>query len=248
MSRIPGCGPPSAWRQLHRGEVAVDADPETQLGPEGVEASDDAVDAEALLVPVVGGREEGAGASVGVELGDHPGRGPVGEGRRGPNLRGRHQPIGAPIPAHGEEPLGVRGSLEPAQPLLEEAPGDGAVGEFHLLGHGGEPAHLAGGDRDPRRQVSALGLDVDAPRSQHVVVADALNAGQTGGVVHQIAHRPRRGARGGSPVSLRRPQWRGQLCIGEPGPRLGIRSVHLSPPIAPAGCRAASSSGPVNRR
>ena len=39
---------------------------------EGVEASHDAVDAEALLVPVVGGREEGAGASVGVELGDHP--------------------------------------------------------------------------------------------------------------------------------------------------------------------------------
>ena len=44
---------------VHRGEVAVDPQPEAQLGPGRIEAPDDAVDAEALLVPVVGIREEG---------------------------------------------------------------------------------------------------------------------------------------------------------------------------------------------
>ena len=132
---------------VQRGGVAVDADPEPQLGPRGVKASRDAVDAEALLGPVVGGREEGAEASVGVELGDHPGGGPVGEGSRRPCLWGGHQPVGAPVPTHGEEPLGGRGGLEPAQPRREEAPRDGAVGEFHPHGHGSAPAHRAGDDR-----------------------------------------------------------------------------------------------------
>ena len=36
-----------------------------------VEASHDSVDSEALLVPIVGGGEEGPVASVGVELGHH---------------------------------------------------------------------------------------------------------------------------------------------------------------------------------
>ena len=148
---------------VQRGEVAVDADPQAQLGPVAVEASHDAVDAEALLVPVVGGREEGAGASVGVELGDHPSGGQVRESRCGPRLRGNHQPVAVPVPAHGEEPLGVRFVLEPAQPQLEELCRNRAVGELQLLGNGSEPANRAGGDQDPRRQVRALGLDVDAP-------------------------------------------------------------------------------------
>ena len=75
-------------RPLHRGEVAVDADPEAQLGPVVVEASGDAVDAKPLLVPVVGLREEGAGASVGVELGDHPCGRHIGQGRGRPNCGG----------------------------------------------------------------------------------------------------------------------------------------------------------------
>ena len=92
-----------------------------------------------------------------------PRRGPVGEGRSGPGLCGDHQPVGSPVPADCEEPLGVRGVLEPAHPLLEEARRDGAVGQRHLLVNGSEPAHLAGGHHYPRHQVSALGLDVDAP-------------------------------------------------------------------------------------
>ena len=76
------------------------------------------------------------------------------------------------------------------------------MGERHLLGHGSEPAHRAGGDQDPRRQMRALGLDVDTPRSQHVVVADALGSREAAGVVHQVAHRPRRWA-SGSHVSPR---------------------------------------------
>ena len=90
---------------------------------------------------------KGAEASVGVELGDHPGGGPVGEGSRRPCLWGGHQPVGVPVPTYGEEPLGGRGGLEPAQPRLEEVGRDGAVGERHLLGHGSEPAHRAGDDR-----------------------------------------------------------------------------------------------------
>ena len=33
-----------------------------------------------------------------------------------------------------------------------------------------------------------MGLDVDAPRPQHVVVADPLDAGQSAGVVDQMPH------------------------------------------------------------
>ena len=183
-----------------------------------------------------------------VELGDHPGRWLVRESRCGPGLWRDHQPVGAPVPAHGEEPLGVGRVLEPAQPHREEGCRDGAVGELHLLGHGSEPAHRAGGGQHPRRQVGAPGLDVDAPCPQHVVVADALGAGESGGVVDQVANRPRSGARGGSPVSLRRTPWRGQPYSGEPGPPPGIHPFHRSPPIVLAGCRGISSSGSLNRR
>ena len=127
---------------------------------------------------------------MGVELGDHPCGGLIRESRCGPGLRGDHQPVAVPVPAHGEEPLGVRGVLEPAQPQLEEACRDGAVGELHLLGHESESPHRTGGDGYPRRQVSALGLDVDAPRSQHVVVADAVDTRESAEVVDQVAHRP----------------------------------------------------------
>ena len=145
MSRTARVRAAEHLRPVQRGEVAVDPDPETQLRPGSVEASDDAVDAEALLVPVVGGREEGAGASVGVELGDHPGGGLIRESRCGPRLRGDHQPVAVPVPAHGEEPLGVRGVLEPAQPQLEQARRDGAMSELQLLGHGSEPPHRTPG-------------------------------------------------------------------------------------------------------
>ena len=67
---------------------------------------------------------------MGVELGDYPGWGHVGEGSRRPLLCGDHQPVGVPVPSHREEPLGVRGVLEPAQPQLEQACRDGAVGEM----------------------------------------------------------------------------------------------------------------------
>ena len=87
---------------------------------------------------------------MGVELGDHPCGGLIRESRRGPGLRGDHQPVGFSVPADCEEPLRVRVVPEPAQPQLEQWSRDGAVGELHLLGHGSEPAHRAGGDQDPR--------------------------------------------------------------------------------------------------
>ncbi len=180
---------------------------------------------------------------MGVELGDHPCGGLVRESRCGPRLRGDDQPVAVPVPAHGEEPLGLRGVLEPAQPHLEELRRDGTVRELHLLGHRSKPAHRAGGDQHPRRQVCALGLDVGAPRPQHVVVADPLDSGEAAGVVHQVAHRPRRGA-SGSHVSLRRPPSPGPPCTGEPGLQSGMQLFHPSPPIALAGCRDASSTGP----
>ena len=169
-------------RPLHRGEVAVDADPQAELRPVAVEASYDSVDAKSLLVTVVGLREEGTRGSVRVELGNHARRGLVGEGRGRPFLRGNNRQIGATVPLDGEEPLGVRIFLEPPQPDLEEPGRDGAVGKLHLLSHGSEPPHLAGGDERPRRQLRALGLDVDASRSENVIVAYPLNAGEPGGV------------------------------------------------------------------
>ena len=59
---------PEAWvwagehlGPLHRGEVAVDADPEAQLRlPVAVQASGDAVYSDPLLIPVVGGFEKKA--------------------------------------------------------------------------------------------------------------------------------------------------------------------------------------------
>ena len=180
---------------------------------------------------------------MGVELGDHPCGGLIRESRCGPGLWGHHQPVAVPVPAHGEEPLGVRGVLEPAQTQLEQACRDGAMSELQLLGHGSEPPHRTGGDRDPRRQVSALGLDVDAPRSQHVVVSDAVDTRESPGVVDQVAHRPRRPA-SGSHVSPRRPPSPGPPCTGEPGLQPGMQFVHRAPPIMRLGCRGASSSGP----
>ena len=159
-----------------------------------------------------------------------PGRRPVFEGRCGPGLRGDHQPVGVPVPAHGEEPLRVRRILEPAQPHLEEPCRDGTVGQLHLLGDVCQSPHRAGGDRDPRRQVGVLGLDVDAPRSENVVVADAVSAGQSAGVVDQVSHRPRSGA-SGSHVSPRRPPSRGPPYTGEQGLPAGysVCSIYLLP-------------------
>ena len=192
------------------------------------------------------GREEGAGGSVGVELGHHAGGGHVGQSRGRPGLRWDHQPVGVPVPAHGKQPLGVRGVLEPAQPHLEQARRDGAVGELQLLSHGSEAPHRAAGDGYPRRQMGALGLDVEAATAENVVVADSVDSRQAAGVVDEVAHRPRPGAsRSGSHVSPRRPPSPGPPCTGEPGPQPGMQFVHLSPPIARSGCRGASSSGPA---
>ena len=91
------------------------------------------------------------------------GRGLVGQGRTRPFLRRNHQPVGVPVPAHGEEPLGVRRGQHPAQAQLEDVGRNGAVGQFQLLGYVGQPPHLGGSDQNPRRQVCALGLDVEAP-------------------------------------------------------------------------------------
>ena len=129
---------------------------------------------------------------------------PVGEGRTRPCLRRNHQPVGVAVPAHGEEPLGVRRGLEPAQPQLEDAGRNRAVGQFQLLGDRGQAPHLGGSDGNPRRQVGALGLDVEAARAENVVVADPLASGETGGMVHQVAHRRDTGANS-SPVVLPRP-------------------------------------------
>ncbi len=79
--------------------MAIDPHPETQLRPEGVQPSRDPVNAEALLVPVVGGREEGAASTVRVELRYCTGRGLVGEGRGGPVLFRDDDPVGFPVPA-----------------------------------------------------------------------------------------------------------------------------------------------------
>ena len=160
MSRTPRVWAAEHLGPAQRGEVAVDADPQAQIRFRGVQASHDAVDAEALLVPVVGGREEGSGASVGVELGDHSGGGLIRESRGGACLWGDHQPVAVPVPTHRKEPLGVRGVLEPAQPQLEQARRDGSVEELQLPGHGCQPAHLAGCDQDPRHQVGAFRLNV----------------------------------------------------------------------------------------
>ncbi len=181
-------------RPFHRGEVSVDPDPEAQPRLRVIETSDDPVDAEPLLVPVVGGREEGAGASMRVELGDHPCGRHVGEGRGRPGLRRHHQPVGAPVPSNGEEPLGVRVVPEPAQTQLEQSCRDGAVGELHLVRNGSETPHRAGCDRHPSRQVCALGLDVEAAQTENVVVADPLDTGESAGVADQVAYRPRSGA------------------------------------------------------
>ena len=158
----------------------------------------------ALLVPVVGAREEGAGLSVGVELGDHVSGGPVGEGRGGPSLLRHHQPVGVPVPSHREEPLGAWGLLEPAQPHLEQVNRDGTVGQRQLLRDWSEPAHRARGDQDPRHEVGAPGLDVETPCAQHVVVADPLAAGEPGGVVDEVSHRAR-SCVSVIPFALRRP-------------------------------------------
>ena len=130
--------------------------------------------------------------------------GPVGEGRCGPSLLRHHQPVGGPVPSHREEPLGAWGLLKPAQPHLEQVYRDGTVSQRQLLVDWSEPAHRAGGDQHPRHQVAALRLHVDAPCAEHVVVADAVDSGEAGGVVDQVSHRAG-SVVSGRGVSLRRP-------------------------------------------
>ncbi len=100
-------------------------------------------------------------------------------GRSG--LRGNRQPVGALVPAHGEEPLGVRRFQEPAQPRLEQPCRDGAVGQRQLLGYGSKPPHVGGSHQYSRRQVGALGLDVEAARSDNIVEANSREPARPAG-------------------------------------------------------------------
>ncbi len=184
--------------------MAIDAEAQGQLGRRRVQPSHYAVHAKPLLVPIVGGGEEGPVTGVGVELGDDAGERLVGEGRTRALLRRDHQPVAVSVPANREEPLGVRRGQHPAQPQLEDVGRNGADGQFHLFGHGSQAPHFAWSHQHPRRQVGALGLDVEAARSEHVVKPNSLGTGETGGVVHQVAHR--RGRRlSSSPAVLPRP-------------------------------------------
>ena len=104
---------------------------------------------------------------MGVELGHHSGRWHVGESRGRPGLWGDHQPVGVPVPSNGEEPLGLRGVPEPAQPQLEEARRDGAVGEM-LTSRPRKraPAHQPGATGTLAPSGEALsGLDVEAAQA-----------------------------------------------------------------------------------
>ena len=157
-----------------RGEVAVDAHAQRQLWFGGVQSSRDAVHAEPLLVAIVGSREEGGMAGVGVELGDDAAGRLIGKGRSCPFLGRHYQPAGATIPAHREEPLGVWRGQHPAQAQLEDVGRNEAVGQRQLLGHRRQAPHLGRGNENPRCQVGALGLDVEAARTENVVVANAL--------------------------------------------------------------------------
>ena len=127
--------------------MAVDAHPQGQFRFGRVQASHDAVDAKPLLVPIVGGGEEGGVATVGVEFGHHPGGGLVGERGRRSRLRRDYQPVGVAVPPDGEEPLGVRRSQEPGQADLEDVGRYGAVGQRQLLGHGRQARTSAGAMR-----------------------------------------------------------------------------------------------------
>ena len=170
-----------------------------------VQASHDAVHAEPLLVPVVGGRKEGPVASVGVELGDDARWWLVGERGGRACLFRNYQPVGVPVPTDREESLGARRRQHPAQAQLEDVGRYRAVGQLQLLGYGSQPPHLGGSDQHPRRQVGALGLDVESAQSENVVVPYALASGETAGVIDQVAHRGNAGVRGSSPAALRRP-------------------------------------------
>ena len=76
------------------------------------------------------------------------------------------------------------------QSRLEKVGRYGAMGERHLLGRGSEPPHWAGGDQDPRHEVCARGLDVDASCHQHEVTAYALDAGETAGWLTKLPTSP----------------------------------------------------------
>ena len=170
-----------------------------------MQASHDAVHPEPLFIPIVGGREEGPVAVRGNGTPPPPRRAVRRYRETNPfRLLGRHhQPVGVAVPTDGEEPLVARRGQHPVQAQLEDVVRNGAVGQRQLLGYGGQPTHLAGSDRYSGHQVGAFRLNVEAVGTQHVVVADAVETAEAGGVVHQVTHRLRRVV-SSSPAVLRR--------------------------------------------
>ncbi len=168
----------------------------------GVEASRDPVDAEALLVPVVGGREEGEGASVRVELGDHACWGQVGEGRSGPRLRGGPQagrrarpsalrraarcpgrPGTSAAPARRGAPGWGRGTAPPSRPRERARaprrgrPGPAPSGERSGTGRRRRPTRERSRSRCPvRRRVRRAGSPGIPPASEARRVLPAREA------------------------------------------------------------------------
>ena len=98
------------------------------------------------------------------------------------------------------------------------------MGECQLLGHGRQPPNLGESHQHPRRQVGALGLDAEAAGAEHVVKSDAVVAGKTGEVVHQVAHRRERRA-SSSPSAFR---GRADVAHGALGNQALNRVVSLS--------------------
>ena len=221
--------------------MSVEAQSQVEFGPLRVQPSADAVDAEALLVPVVGGREPGRSAPVRVELGDHAGGRQVLERGGAANLRGQDEPVGASVPADSEESLGLRVLPKPAEAALKQLGGDRSLAQLQPLVKGRESAHRAGGKPQPRRELVAAGLDVEAARAEHVVVADPGRAAQAGGVMDQVSHRAR-GLVSGTGVGPRPRPWRRRRGIEGRGRRSGSRSFHRVPPRGLADRRGVASS------
>ena len=87
-------------------------------------------------------------------------------------LRGHHQPVALPSHVMAKNRSVPGAARRPGQAQLEEVGWNEAVGQFQLPGYGSQPSHLGGSHQHSRRQVGALGLDVEAARAQHVVEAD----------------------------------------------------------------------------
>ena len=147
-----------------------------------------AVDAEALLVLVVGGREERCVGAVRMEFG-HGGQfgGMVDDAAGGSFLFGVAELVAVVVPDDCEVPLGAGFLLGPFEALLKEFPWYEPVHQVDfLLGWeeslGGLVVQLYTGDDEV-----ALGLYEQAVGGPDVVVTGALGAGEAVGPVDQEA-------------------------------------------------------------